>query len=139
MPMKAEYFLDTNVLIYAALGSGPKMMKRTIAADLMAKSRFGTSTQVIQEFYTNVIREVERPLAPAEAAEWIAALEQQPCATVDKSLIQIAIETSWRYRINYWDAAILAAAERLETVIVYSEDLSHGQSYGSIRVINPFL
>jgi predicted nucleic acid-binding protein len=54
-------------------------------------------------------------------------------------LIEIAIELSWRYRISYWDGAILAAAERLGAEIVYTEDLSHGQTYGPVRVVNPFL
>ena len=35
-------------------------------------------------------------------------------------------------------AAILAAAEALGTDTVYSEDFSHGQRYGRVRVINPF-
>jgi predicted nucleic acid-binding protein len=66
-------------------------------------------------------------------------LELQPCALIDPSLIRTAIAVSQRYRIHYWDGAILAAAESLGAEIVYTEDLNHGQSYGSVRVINPFL
>lgn len=51
----------------------------------------------------------------------------------------MAITISQRYRIHYWGGAILAAAERLEAEIVYTEDLNHGHSYGSVRVINPFV
>ena len=54
-------------------------------------------------------------------------------------LIKVAIEISWRYRISYWDGAILAAAERLGAEVLYTEDLNHGQAYGTVRVINPFL
>jgi predicted nucleic acid-binding protein len=46
---------------------------------------------------------------------------------------------SERYRINYWDGAILAAAEALGAETLYTEDLGHGQIYGSVRAINPFL
>jgi predicted nucleic acid-binding protein len=52
--------------------------------------------------------------------------------------VWIAIEQSERFAISYSDAAILAAAEALGTDTVYSEDLSHGQQYGSVRVVNPF-
>ena len=45
---------------------------------------------------------------------------------------------SERYRISFWDACVLAAAERLGAPILYTEDLNHGQSYGSVRVDNPF-
>lgn len=51
---------------------------------------------------------------------------------------RIAIEQSERFSISYWDAAILAAAEALGADTVYSEDLSHGQRYGRVRVVNPF-
>jgi predicted nucleic acid-binding protein len=52
--------------------------------------------------------------------------------------VWIAIEQSERFAISYSDAAILAAAEALGTNTVYSEDLSHGQQYGSVRVVSPF-
>ena len=52
--------------------------------------------------------------------------------------MRIAIEQSERFAISYWDAAILAAAEALGTDTVYSEDLSEGQRYGRVRVVNPF-
>ncbi len=45
---------------------------------------------------------------------------------------------SERYKISYWDGAILAAAEQLGAPILYTEDLNDGQTYGSVTVINPF-
>ena len=44
-----------------------------------------------------------------------------------------------RSGVSSWDAAILAAAKLLGCEAVYSEDLSHGQSYDGVTVINPFL
>ena len=137
--MRVDYFLDTNILIYAALGKGPQERKRKIAHDLVVDGRFGISTQVLQEFYTNAIRNTVRPLTPDEALQWIDELQLQECVTVDQALIKVGIEISLRYRINYWDGAILAAAECLRAEIVYTEDLNHGQSYGPVRVVNPFL
>jgi predicted nucleic acid-binding protein len=43
-----------------------------------------------------------------------------------------------QYQLSYWDAAIIAAAEALGARDLYSEDMNHGQIYGSVRVINPF-
>jgi predicted nucleic acid-binding protein len=40
--------------------------------------------------------------------------------------------------ISYWDAALVAAAEVIGAPILYTEDLNHGQKYGSVTVINPF-
>ena len=44
-----------------------------------------------------------------------------------------------RYELSYWDGAIISAAESLGASILYTEDLNHGQHYGSVRAVNPFL
>ena len=35
-------------------------------------------------------------------------------------------------------AAVVAAARNLGAHFLYSEDLSHGQSYADVQVLNPF-
>ncbi len=121
------------------MGKDKEERKRKSASELIGGTNFGLSAQVLQEFYTVVIRKPDRPLSPAKAWEWLVDLERQPCAAIDRSLVKTAIDISKRYRIDYWDGAILAAAERLGAETVYTEDLNHGQSYGAVRVINPFL
>ena len=138
MPTKVGCFLDTNVLVYAALGKVDEPKKHGISRELVAAWDFGLSTQVLGEFFVNVKRKSRRPLSTAEAAAWVAELEDRPCAVIDRSIVWSAIEFSQRFQISYWDAAIVAAAERLGAPILYSEDLSHGQSYGPVRVVNPF-
>ena len=61
------------------------------------------------------------------------------CAETDARPVKHAIALSERYVIHYWDAAILAAAERLGAEVVYIEDINHGQVYGTVRVENPFV
>lgn len=135
--MKVECFLDTNILVYAAAGHGAQE-KRGRALEIIANEEFGLSAQVLQEFYVTVIRKIEVPLAPAQAVEWIEQFEVFPCLAIDAALVKIAIEASERYGISYWDAAIVAAAERFGAKTLYSEDLNHEQLYGSVRVCNPF-
>ena len=136
--MTAEVFLDTNVLVYAAIGTGRDEPKRKLAMELIQTLDFGTSAQVLQEFFVTVVRKAERPLAATEALDWIEQFTAFPCQAIDHQLVRIAIEYSSRFAISYWDAAILAAAEALGAGTVYSEDLSAGQRYGRVRVINPF-
>jgi predicted nucleic acid-binding protein len=136
--MTVRAFLDTNVLFYAAMGLAEDERKRARAVELIAEGGFGLSTQVLQEFYASATRKTARPLSPRQALSWIERLAEQPCVIVDPDLITVAVELSVRYRVSYWDAAILAAAERLEAEVVYSEDLNHGQAYGQVRVENPF-
>jgi predicted nucleic acid-binding protein len=135
----APYFLDTNVLVYAATGRHDAPEKRARASELISKADFAISTQVLQEFYWIVTRRPSVPLTPARAMTWIEQLLEVPLVIVDPDLIKAAVLMSRRFRIAYWDSAILAAAERANAPIVYTEDLNHGQFYGAVQVMNPFL
>lgn len=49
-----------------------------------------------------------------------------------------ALDVEGRYRISFWDALVLHAAQASGAEILYSEDLSDGQIYRGVRVVNPF-
>ena len=49
-----------------------------------------------------------------------------------------AAAISRRSRISRWDSAIIAAARSLGCDVVCSEDLSAGQDYDGLRVVDPF-
>jgi predicted nucleic acid-binding protein len=133
----AEVFLDTNVLIYASNGRADEPRKWQIAQRLLT-SNFGLSGQVLAEFYHNATRKGKVPLLPDVATRWVGLLTQKPVVAVDGTLVKAGITASQSYKISYWDGAILAAAERLGAKTLYTEDLNHGQKYGSVTVINPF-
>lgn len=136
--MNARVFFDSNVLVYAAVGTGKDEHKRRRAVELIEAEDFGTSAQVLQEFFVTVVKKAARPLTAVQALDWIEQWAVFPCQPIDRELVKISIALSERYAISYWDAAILAAAEALGAPVVYSEDLNEGQQYGGVRVINPF-
>jgi predicted nucleic acid-binding protein len=137
--MSADCFLDTNVLVYAAAGRESEERKRARVLALIDGEQVGVSAQVLQEFYVTVTRKIRVPLSPERALEWIEQFESFPCVAIDSALVKIAAEVSERFRVSYWDGAILAAAEALGAETLYTEDLSHGQRYGPVRAVNPFL
>lgn len=59
--------------------------------------------------------------------------------TLERILSATATALRRRYQLSHWDATIVAAATELGCRTLYSEDLSHGQTFGSLQVINPFL
>lgn len=61
-----------------------------------------------------------------------------PCVAIDADRIKIAAELSERYRISYRDSAIAAAAETLNTRMLYTEELDDGQIFGKVGAVNPF-
>ncbi len=137
--MNADVVLDTNVLVYAASTAASEIEKSDIANTLLKRRNIGLSGQILQEFFVTVTRKGRVPITDEEALEWIEALEELPCVPVDPPLVRLGIDIARRHRISYWDGAVLAAASRLSAGVLYTEDLNHGQLYGSVRVINPFL
>ncbi len=137
--MPIECFLDTNVLVYAAATKKDDPRKADIAREIVATKLFGVSAQTLAEFYNAVVIRAAVPMPLAEVDHWIERLVAFPFTVVDAHLVRAGIFLSRRYQIGYYDAALLAAAERLGAPVFYSEDLSHNQRYGSVRVVNPFL
>lgn len=109
-----------------------------MARSILSEGRFGTSGQVLAEFYSNVIRKGRQPLSKPEALNWVRQLALKPCQAIDSQVVEQAIGFSSRYQISYWDGAIIAAAHRIGAKRVLTEDLNHMQTYGKIVAINPF-
>ena len=137
--MSAEVFLDTNILVYAVTSDDRDQAKHQRTLEIIEAEDFAISAQVLQEFYVIVTRKLAEPLTPEHALAWIEELEAFPCVSIETSLVKNAIEISVRYQTSYWDGAILAAAESISVPRLYSEDLNHGQLYGSVEAFNPFL
>ncbi|MCU1264322.1 MAG: PilT protein-like [Acidobacteria bacterium] len=137
--MTAQYFIDTNVLLYAASGSPEDLGKKAVARQVLAQADIGFSAQVMQEFYYAAVRKERLTITHDEALKILERLSPFPVLPIDRELVLNAIEIRVRYRLSYWDAAIIAAARRLGCDVLYSEDLSHGQDYDGVQVVNPFL
>jgi predicted nucleic acid-binding protein len=138
--MRGKVFLDTNVLIYAATSLEPFPDKFARAEEIIAKEEFGISTQVIGEFIRNVqnSKKMKSPLSDEEVDGWIERLYEFPVISIDREVIMNATVFQRRYQIGFWDGQILAAAHRFGADTLLTEDLSHGQIYGSVRCENPF-
>jgi predicted nucleic acid-binding protein len=134
---KIECFLDSNVLLYAASERNRDPRRFDIAIELVLGTLFGVSGQSLAEF-ANVSRR-KQLLDDVEIDQWLAFLGQLPFVPVDQAYVAAGLRMARRYQLKYYDAALLAAAERLGAPIFYTEDLNHNQVYGSVRAVNPFL
>ena len=132
-------FVDTNVLIYAVSATAEDEQKRRRALDLLARSDLALSVQVLQEFYVQSTRP-SRPgaLTHTEAVAFTESLRRFPVQAITIDVMHMALTICERFRLSYWDSAILAAARLSGCDIVYSEDLSSEQDYDGLRVENPF-
>lgn len=138
--MSDRAFVDTNVLVYGHDGGAGR--KHALARELLEelwRTRTGVlSTQVLQEFYVNVRRKARRPMRADRARAVLEDYLAWEVVVNDAGSILRALELETRYRLSFWDALIVQAANAAAVGVLYSEDLSDGQRYGTVELVNPF-
>jgi len=135
--MIAEVFIDTNVLLYAI---SDRPLKTERARYLLLNENWSWSVQVAGEFFSTATSPKRRFQLPSDRAiEYVRTWLNFPTASITPSTVLKALEIQQRFRVNYWDAAIIASALELGCHTLYSEDLNHGQQYDGVKVVNPFL
>jgi predicted nucleic acid-binding protein len=139
--MSGKAFVDTNILLYAHDLADP--VKNQFAVDLLTRlwdDNTGViSTQVLQEFAVNLQRRISLSLTFQEVRARIALYLDWEVVVNGKGAVLRGLDAKERYQISFWDAMIVQAAESAGCEVLYSEDLSHGQEYGGVLVVNPFL
>jgi predicted nucleic acid-binding protein len=108
--MTEKFFVDTNVLLYAASKAKEDDLKRQQARDLLSRIDIALSAQVLQEFYSVAVTKERLQMSRAEAQAVVQSLTVFPVCTITYDLVLAAIELQQRFKISYWDAAILTAA-----------------------------
>ncbi len=137
---QVEYFLDTNILVYAFDRSAGQ--KHALAVQLMEgcweNENGRISIQVLQEFFVTVTRKITPPLDHQTARQIVADLAQWRLHAPKASDLLQAIDLQRDYQLSLWDAQIVQSAASLGCRQLLSEDFNHGQVYGDVQVINPF-
>jgi predicted nucleic acid-binding protein len=110
-----------------------------LVMDGLASGKGVISFQVVQEFL-NVALKLASPMT-LESAERYLAKVLMPMFRVhpSHSLYSEALRLHVANKISWYDALIVCAAREAGCGILYSEDLQHGQRFGSLRVVNPFI
>ena len=137
--MHVMRFVDTNVLIYA-VSTQPEDQPKAAHAEVLLKSRdLALSVQVLQEFYVQATRPTRAgALRHDEAVRFAMSLRRFHIQELNLTTVVDALRLRERFDLSYWDCAILAAARTCGCSIVLSEDMSDGQDYHGVRVVNPF-
>jgi predicted nucleic acid-binding protein len=132
-------FIDTNVLLYAISRDPTEQDKAKRANDILTERELALSVQVLQEFYVQATR-ASRPdaITHEQAFRLIESFRRFPVQDITSAIMMAALDARQRFRISYWDAAIIEASRALGCAEVLSEDLNDGQDYAGVRVINPF-
>ena len=132
-------FVDTNILVYAHdPSSGEKHVRASHLIKQLWDSGSGVlSTQALQELCVNLQRKCSVPLSKEEIRGIVHDYGAWPMVTNSLDSVLQALDLQIQYRVSFWDAMILQAAESAACDTLYSEDFANDRMYGSVRVINP--
>ena len=111
--MNAKQFVDTNILMYAHdVSAGAKHQRAKALVEELWRTRLGVvSTQVLRELCVNLRRKAGRPLALKATRDLIADYLSWPVMVNTGESILEALEFEDRYRISFWDALAVQAAQ----------------------------
>jgi predicted nucleic acid-binding protein len=137
--------VDTNVLVYRYDPSHPEKQRR--AEELLrrgaAEGSLVVPYQAVVEFVAAVIRPRRGglpPLLPPREA-WREARELADVFEIlypDAETVPTASSLAAVHGLSWYDALLLAYAERRGLATLWSEDFEDGRRYGRVRTANPF-
>jgi len=138
--MTVRVFVDTNVLVYSRDASEPeKQVQASAWMEYLWKSHAGRlSFQVLQEFYVTVTEKLKPGLSPVNAWSDVRSLLSWTPVLTDERILEGAWFIQDRYRLAWWDALIVSAAQTADCRYLLSEDLQENQEFGGVKVVNPF-
>jgi predicted nucleic acid-binding protein len=140
--MSDRFFLDINIFVYSFDQSSAR---KTEEADRLINQALTTgkgviSYQVVQEFFNVAYRRFPEPMH-LEQAEQFLSLVLRPLWAVysSPSLCLRALQILERFRLQWYDALIVASALEAKCGILYSEDFQNRQKFDDLQIRNPFL
>ena len=139
--MNGRVFLDTNIFIYRYDDRDPQ--KQRVALQLIRETTLdGNATisyQVVHEFFNFALVKAAGKMSHEDAQRYLDTVFR-PLLVVPSSgaLVSEAIRVQERYRLSWYDSLIVSAAQQGGCHTLYSEDLQHGQQFGSVAVRDPF-
>ena len=136
--MQDKIFLDTNILIYGYSQDEP--IKKEIATNLLfSKALTIISTQVINELINVFFKKFQ--LDSTAISMVLQELESYlQVVNFSTTTQKRAIDIKRRYKLQYFDALIVATAIEKGCEILYSEDMQHNQIIDEkLMIINPFI
>jgi predicted nucleic acid-binding protein len=140
--MNDRFFLDTNIIVYSF---DPSSARKAEIANSLLRQGFLTrkgaiSYQVVQEFFNVALRRSPGPMRIEEAEQFLATVLLPLCVVQSSpALFHKALQLTDRFRVQWYDALIIAGALTAKCGILYSEDFQSGQKFEDLEIRNPFL
>jgi predicted nucleic acid-binding protein len=140
--MNADYFLDSNILLYSFDPGDPRKqgIAKMLVDGAVHEARGVISSQVCQEFCNVMLHKLDPPVPAGQLGEYLKSTVY-PLIRVLPSprLFAEALLIHHQSQYRFYDSLIVAAALEAGVPTLYSEDLQHDRTIGTLRILNPFV
>ena len=132
-------FVDTNILLYAVDRNLSEKRKQARAClDALARHKLLIiNPQVLNEYAHNVLKKMPH-VSREQLLSELQAMREWCLAELTAETAAQAVVISGRYGLSFYDSALLASAITYGCDFFVSENMSHQQSVGALRVVSPF-
>ena len=131
-------FFDTNILVYVADIRDPQ--KQRIAEDLVTAALDSDdvliSEQVLNEFSSIALSKLK--ISKDAIKEYLKFFRRIETVTFPDHVAEHGLDIAEHYQLQFYDSLLLATAEANGCNEFISEDMSDGQIYCGMKVVNPF-
>jgi predicted nucleic acid-binding protein len=138
--MIGPVFVSADVLLAARDKDQP--LKRTRARawlEILARHRLGrTSTLVLAEYYVRATNNRRLGLSARDAWADVQKYLAWDPLPLDAQMMAEARAAQQRHRLSWRDSTLVAAARMQACVLLLTDELRDGASYGTLAVRSPF-
>jgi predicted nucleic acid-binding protein len=138
--MSDRFFLDTSIFVYSFDRSAPSKARKAeqLISKALATRKGVVSYQVIQEFFNVALKRFSMPMRTAE--QYLGTVFR-PLASVHSSvaLYGEALRLHRKGGLSWYDSLVVGAAIQANCDLLFTEDLQHGQRFGNLQIVTPFL
>src|SRR5208337_418470 len=140
--MSDRFFLDTNIFVYSFDQNALVKSQRAtqLIREALTTQKGVISYQVVQEFFNVALKRFSQPMQAADAEQYLRMVFR-PLLGVHSSqaLYADALQLHAQSGLSWYDSLIVSAAIQARCDLLFTEDLQHGQRFGTLQVRNPFL
>jgi predicted nucleic acid-binding protein len=140
--MSGRFFLDTNIFVYSfdQNASAKSQKSAQLIREALTTQKGVISYQVVQEFFNVALRRFSQPMKAADCEQYLSTVFR-PLLSVHSSqaLYAEALHLHAQSGLSWYDSLIVSAALQARCDLLFTEDLQHGQRFGTLQVRNPFL
>lgn len=139
------WLVDTNVLVYRHDPRFPTKQRR--ASEILREGLVDGTVRVPHQAIVEFVAATTRPINKGGPSlltlddarrEAEALLNQFPVLYPNEAIVRLALRGSAAYQLAWFDAHLWAYAEYHGLTEIMSEDFNPEQTYGTVRIVDPF-